>query len=107
MFLVKLDVVVKKIVFYGAVDTKFESITSIEKQDKIKKPSTLTARPTRYGWIYPFKIKKIANKWCCKDDLDFVESVTVDLNIMFSHDIPTNTFIDIADLGQHISYWVE
>eukprot|EP01084_Bolivina_argentea_P021531 40016_1 len=52
---------------------------------------------------YQFKTEEILNKWCNIND----NSVTVDLNITFSHDIPTNTFIDSADLGQHISYWTQ
>eukprot|EP01083_Nonionella_stella_P318892 1167861_1 len=85
----------------------------------------ISATPTRNGWKYPFKISSILKRclnglyccYCTKGDCLCKkrsvshdvgdQSVTVDLIITFSDDIPPNTFVDSTDIAQHLSYWTK
>eukprot|EP01083_Nonionella_stella_P167178 561167_1 len=63
---------------------------------------TFTATPTKSGWKYPFK----SMQWWTKSSKNQSNEHTIFIEgtIHFSHSIPSNTIIDMADITQHLNY---
>eukprot|EP01084_Bolivina_argentea_P276656 472096_1 len=79
-------------------DHKFDDKT--EEKDKIA-TSTINAKLTRSGWKYPFKLMQWQNR---NKYSSGNRRVHMTLIIQFSNEIPESTFIDFADLSQHLNY---
>eukprot|EP01084_Bolivina_argentea_P211116 359167_1 len=83
-----------------------EANTNNKNDDDNNYVSTTTL--TRFGWKYPFKLNIMGflNKYIqCGNNNNNQNNINeMTLTLTFSDELPLNTLIDSADIGQHLNY---